>query len=105
MSEPSRKRGELMPEEIENTKDYIRLNEATLEEISEELSRRDLSFVFIGQYFEGQGQDTFPFFSFGLRKEDICHMLGLTDIAKDQIRCQFHKITDVTETDQSEEIK
>jgi len=81
----------------------MQLTEATLHDICSELGNRNLSFVFIAQYFNGPPHETLPFFSFGVRREDICHMLGLTDIAKQQLRHEFSEITNIVPEEDDDE--
>ena len=75
----------------------MQLSEATLQDICQELSQRNLSFTIMAQYYSGTPEDTMPYFSFGVRREDICHMIGLTDIAKNQLIEEFKSITSIVE--------
>jgi hypothetical protein len=60
----------------------ILLQEATLLEICNELSKRDLNYILIARYLNGPISNTDPLLKFNVKANYMVEMLGLTDIAK-----------------------
>ena len=63
----------------------VLLQESTLEEICEELSKRELNYVFTARYITGSPEDSNPFLKFHIKTEFMVEMIGLTELAKAHI--------------------
>ncbi|TRZ48384.1 MAG: hypothetical protein D4S01_10415 [Dehalococcoidia bacterium] len=71
----------------------IRLQEATLNEICEELGNRSLSYVFVGKSYSGSDEDDLPILAIGVRTADIAETIGVVDIAKAQLIDEFRIVS------------
>ena len=65
------------------------LNESTLKEICDELSKRNLNFVFMSQSYGGPEDDHMPFIAFGIKQEYLIEMTGILEITKTQLISEF----------------
>ena len=69
------------------------LQEATLDEIYEELSSRNLSYVFVAKSYSGSSEDAMPILAMGVRNLDIAEMIGVVDVCKSQLVDEFRMMS------------
>ena len=79
------------------------LQEATLDEIYEELSSRNLSYVFVAKSYSGSSEDALPILAMGVRNLDIAEMIGVVDVCKSQLIDEFRMMSSILEEDDDDE--
>lgn len=67
------------------------LNEATIQDICEELSKRNVNFAFVASYYEVREEDQQPFISFGIRPQDVLKTIGMLETAKSTLINEFNQ--------------
>ena len=58
------------------------LTEASVKDICDELSKRNLNFVLVANYYDGRHEDEQPVISFGVRKQDLTKAIGMLETSK-----------------------
>jgi hypothetical protein len=58
------------------------LHEATLQDICDEMTRRELNFVLVANYYNDSLENQQPIISFGVRKKDVTKAIGLLETSK-----------------------
>lgn len=76
------------------------LQEATLNEICEELSHRNINYIFTSKSYSGSSEDELPILAIGVRTQDIAEMIGITDIAKSKLIDEFKISNYIVEDDE-----
>jgi hypothetical protein len=84
--------------------DNMLLQEATLSEICEELSNRNLSYVFAAKSYSGSSEDELPVLAIGVRNLDITEMIGILCATKAQLIDEFRVMSLMIEDDDEEQI-
>jgi len=79
------------------------LKEATLKDICEELSKRNLNFVLLANYYDSRREEQQPVMSFGVRKQDLAQAIGIIEVAKAYLIEEFNTDNDVNYMDDDEE--
>lgn len=71
------------------------LTEATLKDICEELSKRNLNFVLLANYYDSRQEEQQPVMSFGVRKQDLSQAIGIMEVAKTYLIGEFNADNEV----------
>lgn len=79
------------------------LKEATLKDICDELSKRNLNFVLIANYYDARHEDQQPVMSFGVRKQDLSQAIGIMEVAKAYLIDEFNADNEVERPDDEED--
>lgn len=58
------------------------LKESSVQDICDELSKRNLNFLFVSHYYGGRKEDQEPVISYGIRKQDIIKTIGMVEASK-----------------------
>jgi len=78
----------------------ILLQEATLNEICEELSNRNLNYIFASKSYSGSNEEDLPILAISARNQDIAEMIGVTDIVKSQLIEEFKILNCIIDDDE-----
>ena len=71
------------------------LNEATVKDICDELSRRSLNFVLVANYYDARDEEQQPVISFGVRKQDLTKAIGMLETAKVYLIQEFSQDNEI----------
>lgn len=71
------------------------LTEATVKDICDELSKRNLNFVLIANYYDTRDEDQQPVISFGVKKQDLTRAIGMLEVAKTYLIDEFSEDNDI----------
>ena len=79
------------------------LTEASLKDICDELSRRNLNFVLTANYYDGRHEDEQPVISFGVRKQDLTKAIGVLETAKAYLIEEFSQDNEVEKPNEEDD--
>jgi hypothetical protein len=71
------------------------LQESTVKDICDELSRRSLNFVLIANYYDAREEERQPVISFGVRKQDLTNAIGMLKTSKAYLISEFSRDSDI----------
>lgn len=72
------------------------LQEATIQDICDELSKRNINFVLVANYYDAPEEEQQPIISFGVKKHDLTKSIGMMETAKFYLIGEFHEDSDIT---------
>ena len=75
--------------------DNPNLHEATLKDICDELSSRNLNFVLAANYYDARQEDSQPIISFAVRKQNLTTAIGMLETAKSYLVDEFGRGVDI----------
>ena len=79
------------------------LKEATLKDICEELSKRNLNFILLANYYDSRHEEQQPVMSFGVRKQDLSQAIGIMEVAKTYLISEFNTDNELDYMEDDEE--
>ena len=79
------------------------LKEATLKDICEELSKRNLNFVLLANYYDSRKEEQQLVMSFGVRKQDLSQAIGIMEVAKTYLISEFNTDNELDYMEDDEE--
>lgn len=79
------------------------LIEASIKDICDELSRRNLNFVLVANYYDGRHEDEQPVISFGVRKQDLTKSIGVLETAKAYLITEFSEDNEIEHPNKEED--
>ena len=78
------------------------LTEASIKDICDELSKRNLNFVLVSNYYDGRHEDEQPVISFGVRKQDLTKAIGMIETTKSYLIDEFSEDNDIQHPNEEE---
>lgn len=80
------------------------LNEATIKDICDELSKRNMNFCIVANYYDSREEDQQPVISFGVRKQDLTKAIGMLETSKAYLIDEFSEDNEIQHpTDENED--